>query len=119
MPFAPSVMVEHAAEWFVGGEESPFMTMAYDVVKGKEKEIAAAIHIDNTGRPNTVDREANPKYWEVINAFYEETGVPIILNTSFNKHGLPIVNTPEDAVNHLLLGCVDELAIENYIVRKV
>jgi carbamoyltransferase len=118
MPFAPSVMVEHTGRWFVGGEESPFMTMAYDVVGGKEKEIVAAIHIDNTGRPNTVDRRVDPKYWKVIDTFYKETGVPVVLNTSFNKHGLPIVNNPEDAIEHLLWGCVDELAIEDYLVKR-
>lgn len=118
MPFAPSVMIEHVGEWLVDGEESPFMTMAYDVVKGKERDIVAAIHIDNTGRPNTVDKRINPKYWKVIKTFYKKTGIPVILNTSFNKHGLPIVNSPEDAINHLLWGCVDELAIGDYLVRR-
>lgn len=119
MPFAPSVMVEHVEKWLVDGEESPFMTMAYDVIKGKEKEIVAAIHIDNTARPNTVDRKINPKYWKVISTFYKKTGIPIILNTSFNKHGLPIVASPEDAINHLLWGCVDELAIGDFLVKRI
>jgi len=118
MPFAPSIMVEKVREWLVDGEESPFMTMAYDVVKGKEKDIVAAVHIDNTGRPNTVDKKVNPKYWKVINSFYKKTGIPVVLNTSFNKHGLPIVNSPEDAINHLLWGCVDELAIGDYLVKR-
>ncbi len=119
MPFAPSVMVEHARDWLVDGEKSPFMTMAYDVANGKKKDIRAAIHIDNTARPNTVSKIQNPKYWKVIDVFYRKTGVPAILNTSFNKHGLPIVESPEDAVNHLLWGCVDELAIGDYLAKKI
>lgn len=118
MPFAPAIMEEHVQDWFVDGYLDPFMTMAFDVVKGKEKKLAAAIHIDNTARPQVVSKKVNPKYWQVIESFYQLTGVPVILNTSFNKHGLPIVHSPEDAVEHLLWGCVDELAIGDYLVKK-
>ncbi len=118
MPFAPSIMVEHTGKYFANSMEEPFMTMAFDVLPGKEKDIQAAIHIDNTARPNTVNKKVNPQYWQVINAFYQKTGVPVILNTSFNKHGLPIINSPKEAIDHLLWDCIDELAIGNFWVRR-
>ncbi len=118
MPFAPSVLEEHANEYFKNCKSSPFMTMVFDVVKGKEKEIPAAIHIDNTARPNTVNSKNNPLYYLLIQSFYKKTGVPVILNTSFNLHGLPIVNSPKEAIEHLVWGAVDELIIDNYAVRK-
>jgi carbamoyltransferase len=118
MPFAPSIKEEKAAEWFVDGERSPFMTMAYDVIKGKAKKIQGAIHIDNTARPNTVNKKEQLLYWQVLDEFEKLTGVPVILNTSFNKHGLPIVNSPQDALNHLLWGCIDELIIGPFVVKK-
>jgi carbamoyltransferase len=118
MPFAPAVMEEYVRDWFMEGYMDPFMTMAFDVVKGKEKLIPAAIHVDNTARPQVVSKKVNPKYWQVINEFYKLTRVPVILNTSFNKHGLPIVHSPAEAIEHLLWGCVDELAIGDYLAKK-
>ena len=118
MPFAPSIMVEHVADYFAQPIEEPFMTMAFDILPGKEKDIQAAIHLDNTARPNTVNQKTNPLYWQVINAFYQKTGVPVILNTSFNRHGLPIVNSPKEAIEHLLWECIDELAIGNFFVKR-
>ena len=118
MPFAPSIMEEYGNDYFLNYEKSPFMTTAFDVKRRKVKEIQAAIHIDNTARPNTVSNTANPLYYKVIKEFYDLTGIPVILNTSFNKHGLPIVNSPEDAINHLLWNCIDELVIGDYLVTK-
>lgn len=117
MPFAPSVLEEKAPEYFENCKQSPFMTFVFDVVSGKEKKIPAAIHIDNTARPNTVNENNNKIYYQLLNSFYKRTGVPVILNTSFNRHGLPIVNSPKDAVEHLLMGAVDELIIGSYSVR--
>lgn len=118
MPFAPSVKEEKAADWFIDGERSPFMTMAYDVKLCKAKQIIAAIHIDKTARPNTVNKQEQPLYWQVLDEFEKLTSIPVILNTSFNKHGLPIVNSPKDAVEHLFLGAVDELAMGPFIVKR-
>ena len=92
------------------------MTLAFDVVDGKESEISAAIHVDKTARVQSV-RADNDLYYAVIKKFYQKTGVPVILNTSFNKHGLPIVHHPREAIEHLLWGCVHELAIGGYIVK--
>jgi carbamoyltransferase len=117
MPFAPSCLEDRGQSHFQDFCSTPFMTLAFDVVKGKEGDIASAIHVDNTARVHSVRRD-NPKYYELIEHFYEKTGVPVILNTSFNKHGLPIVHRPKEAVEHLLWGCVNELAIGSFIVRK-
>ena len=117
MPFAPSCMQDKGDEFFENFCETSFMTMAFDVKKGKEDFIRSAIHVDDTARVHSV-RPDNELYYRVIKKFHEETGVPVILNTSFNRHGLPIVNSPKDAIEHLLWGCVHELAIGNYLVRK-
>jgi len=118
MPFAPSILAEYGDEYFENFKESPFMTMAFDVKKGKTKNIKAAIHVDNTARPNTVSKTSNLLYYKLIREFHRLTGIPAVLNTSYNKHGLPIVNSPEDAINHLLWNCMDELVIGNYIVTR-
>ncbi|MDP3724321.1 MAG: carbamoyltransferase C-terminal domain-containing protein [bacterium] len=118
MPFAPAVLEEYAPDLFVDGERSPFMTQTYAVRPKWKRKLAAAIHIDGTARPQTVRRKDNPAYYDVIRAFLKQTGVPAILNTSFNRHGLPIVNSPKDAIEHLLWGCVDVLMIGPYLVRR-
>jgi carbamoyltransferase len=117
MPFAPSCLEDKGHSHFKNFCPTPFMTLAFDVVEGKEGDIASAIHVDNTARVHSV-RPDNSKYYETISHFYEKTGVPVILNTSFNKHGLPIVHRPKEAIEHLLWGCVHELAIGSYVVRK-
>ena len=116
MPFAPSCLEDKAHLYFKDFCQAPFMTLAFDVVDGKEKDIRAAIHVDNTARVHSV-RPDNSLYYDVISFFYKKTGVPVILNTSFNRHGLPIVHRPKEAFEHLMWGCVHELAIGSYIVR--
>ena len=118
MPFAPAILKEHVAEFLENGYGTPFMTLADDVKKGKRSKIAAAIHIDGTARFQTVDKKVNPIYWDLIDEFKKITGVPVILNTSFNKHGLPIVHTPTDALEHLEWGCLDELIIGDYLFTR-
>ncbi len=118
MPFAPSVLEERAGDFFKNCKNSPFMTIVFDIVKGREKLIPAAIHIDNTARPNTVSKTNNKLYYDLLKAFYKKTGLPVVLNTSFNRHGLPIVNSPKDAIDHLLMEAVDELIIGNYSVLR-
>jgi len=118
MPFAPSVMKDRASEYFMNLKDSPFMILADFVFPKKAKKIPAVIHVDNTCRPQFVDKKVNPLYYDLIAEFEKQTGVPMVLNTSFNKHGLPIVYEPADAVEHLLWGCVDALAIGSYIVTR-
>ena len=117
MPFAPSCLEDKGHSHFMNFCPSPFMTLAFDVQPGREQDIASAIHVDKTARVHTVT-PANEKYYQVLSHFYEKTRVPVVLNTSFNRHGLPIVHRPREAVEHLLWGCVHELAIGSYLVRK-
>jgi carbamoyltransferase len=112
-PFAPAVLRERISEWFQFDRADPFMTMAPKVVPDKEAIIPAAIHADHTGRIQTVDAEANPRYHGVIREFERITGVPIVLNTSFNRQE-PIVASPEQAISCFLRTDMDVLVMGNY-----
>lgn len=119
-PFAPSVLVEKADEWFRIPKKSissDFMLFAYDVYENKRGIIPAVTHIDGTSRIQTVRRETNPRYYELIQEFEALTGVPIVLNTSFNDRE-PIVCSPQDAVNTFLKTRIDYLAIGNFLVSR-
>ena len=97
-PFAPSILAEKTAEWFEQAHPSPFMTMAYAVRREKRDKIPAPTHVDGTGRLQTVTPAANPRYWKLIREFERQTGVPVVLNTSFNDNE-PIVCKPEEAID--------------------
>ena len=101
-PVAPVVLEEEAADWFVGAGVSPFMLFVYDVRPEKADRIPAVRHTDGTARIQTVNRAQNPLYYDLIKAFHDRTGVPVLVNTSFNTRGEPIVCTPRDAVESLL-----------------
>ncbi len=118
MPFAPAILQERSNEFLVNNRWSPFMITADRIKPNKAKFISAAIHIDKTVRPQTVNKKVLPLYHQVIEEFYKLTDVPVILNTSFNRHGLPIVHSPSEAIEHLLWGAVDELVIGNYLIRR-
>ncbi|MFD5823965.1 carbamoyltransferase C-terminal domain-containing protein [Lentzea sp. NPDC060358] len=113
-PFAPSVRGERAAEWF-GVADSPFMLRAAPVLKPG---VPAVTHVDGTARLQTVRREDNPAYYDLIRAFEDRTGVPMVLNTSLNTKGEPIVETPRDAVRTLLDAGLDHLVLPHMIVRR-
>ena len=100
-PFAASVMLEHVHDWFdmAGLKESPFMMFAVDVIKEKQKLIPCVTHVDGTCRIQTVTKEQNLNFYNLINAFYELTGVPMLFNTSFNLAGEVIVETEEEAID--------------------
>ena len=117
-PFAPAVLAEHAADWFVGAHESPFMLLATDVREDKRERIAAVTHVDGTARVQTVHAETNPRFHALISAFHERTGVPILLNTSFNDRGEPIVETPGDAVDTFLATRLDALCLHDVLLEK-
>ena len=118
MPFAPSVLKEYCEECFVDYHPSPYMNLAFDVRPPYDELVPAVMHVDQTARPQEVDREINPLYYDTIEAFRQETGIPLVLNTSFNRHGLPIVCTPRDAVNHLRWGCIDVLLLGPFLVQR-
>ncbi len=114
-PFAPAVLEDRAQEFFAISQPDPFMTLAPHVHAHRARDIAAAVHVDGTGRIQTVSRDANQRYYDVIAAFGEITGVPIVLNTSFNRHE-PIVARPQDAISCYLRTGMDVLVIGDYFV---
>jgi carbamoyltransferase len=114
-PFAPAVLVERASEFFEIDQPDPFMTMAPRVRPDKAALIPAAVHVDGTARIQTVDRAANPRYYRLIEEFGRLTGVPVLLNTSFNRRE-PIVASPADAVACYLQTGMDVLAIGDFLV---
>lgn len=114
-PFAPAVLEDRAREFFDVDQSDPFMTLAPRVHVDRAREIAAAVHIDGTARIQTVSRAANQRYYDLIRAFGEITGVPIVLNTSFNRHE-PIVARPEEAISCYLRTGMDVLVIGDHFV---
>ncbi|HXK43597.1 MAG TPA: carbamoyltransferase C-terminal domain-containing protein [Anaerolineae bacterium] len=117
-PFAPSVLAEHAAEFFTDIAESPFMILVTDVRPEKRAVVPAITHVDGSGRLHTVERAVNPCYWQLIARFGELTGVPLVLNTSFNVRGQPIVNTPTEALATFYTSGLDALVIDHFLVEK-
>ena len=116
-PFAPSILEEHAAEFFESYESSPFMLFTFPVKPGQRARIPAVTHTDGTARPQGVTAEGSPRYYRLIRKFRELTGVPVLLNTSFNVQE-PIVCSPEDALA-TFKGCeMNYLALDNFIVAK-
>jgi carbamoyltransferase len=116
-PFAPSVLAEATGEYFENSYPCPFMTQAYSVRPEKREAIPAPTHVDGTGRLQTVTREANPRYWGLIREFANLTGVPVVLNTSFNDNE-PIVCRPEEAIECFLRTKMDVLVLGDILVRK-
>ena len=109
-PFAPSIMEEYTSEWFDGSYPVPFMEKVYKIKPEKRDLIPAVTHVDGTGRLQTVAESMNPQYYGLIQEFFKATGVPLVLNTSFNENE-PIVNTPEDALDCFLRTKMDVLAM--------
>lgn len=116
MPFAPSILSEAKEEYLEDPVEAPFMIMGFNLKRDKREEIPAVVHVDGTVRPQTVSKQVNPAFWRVIKEFENRTGVPVLLNTSFNRHGQPMVRSPEDAALHVVWGCVEYLIIHKYLV---
>jgi carbamoyltransferase len=116
-PFAPSILAESTADYFEKSHPSPFMTLAYSVRPEKRDKIPAPTHVDGTGRLQTVTREANPRYWQLIKAFENLTGVPVVLNTSFNDNE-PIVCRPEEAIDCFLRTQMDALVLGDFLITR-
>lgn len=117
-PVAPVVLEEAAAEWFVQGEASPFMLFVYDVAPGRADRIPAVRHVDGTARVQTINRTQHPLYYDLLKAFERRTGVPVLINTSFNTRGEPIVCTPRDAVECFWTSPLDALVIGPFLIEK-
>jgi carbamoyltransferase len=137
-PFAPSVLREHVGEWFELDEDSPYMLLVANVLPSRRvpesakarglwgidqlnvprSTIPAVTHVDYSARIQTVRRETNPLFYEIIAAFHRRTGCPVIVNTSFNVRGEPIVCTPEDAYRCFMRTNIDVLVLENFVLMK-
>ena len=115
-PFAPSILEEYASEYFDLTIPSPYMLFVAKVKKPDK--IPAVTHVDGTGRLQTVSREANPLYYDLINDFYKITGVPVVVNTSMNVRGEPIVNTPEQAYAMIIKTEMDYIMMGNYMIQR-
>jgi carbamoyltransferase len=117
-PFAPSVLAERADEYFERARGNHFMTRVCGVRPDRRRAIPAVTHVDGTARVQTVERDVLPLYWNLIRSFEELTGVPVVLNTSFNVKGQPIVNTPAEAVETFLSTALDALVCGGYVITR-
>ncbi|HLE07161.1 MAG TPA: carbamoyltransferase C-terminal domain-containing protein [archaeon] len=117
-PLAPSILHGHEEKYFENGKLSPFMIMAFVVKPEKRSEIPAVTHVDGTARPQSVLKETNPKYFELISKFQKLSGVPIVLNTSYNDKSEPIVCTPQDAIRTFKITKMGYTAIGNFLLKK-
>ena len=118
-PFALSLQEEHIDTYLQKPDRSPFMVMAFDVVDNRHEDIQSAMHwIDHTTRPQTVSRATNPRYWQLLEEFRKVSGVPGVLNTSFNVKGEPVVCSPEDAIRTFYGTGIDTLVIDEFVVDK-
>jgi carbamoyltransferase len=116
-PFAPSILKEYTSAYFTKYDEVPFMEKVFPIRPEKQAEIPAVTHVDGTGRLQTVDSTVTPRYYALIDAFRRKTGVPILLNTSFNENE-PIVNTPKEALDCFLRTQMDMLVLENCVIER-
>ena len=116
-PFCPSILAERVGDYFETNYPSPFMVMAYKIKPMQREKIPAVTHGDGTGRLQTVERDVNERYWNLIHKFEEKTGVPVLLNTSFNENE-PIVQTPAQAIDCFLRTQMDVLLIGTFLLRK-
>lgn len=121
MPFAPATLFEERHRCYdnMDGAElaARFMTITFNCTDFMKKTCPAAVHVDGTARPQLVSRDINPSFYRVLHEYYQLSGIPSIINTSFNMHEEPIVNTPEDAIRAFLQGNLDYLAISNFLVK--
>jgi carbamoyltransferase len=117
-PVAPVVLEEAAGEWFEGAAESPFMLFTYQVRPQQAHRIPAVRHVDGSARVQTINRSQHPLYYDLIRAFGRRTGIPVLVNTSFNTRGEPVVCTPRDAIEAYSSSPLDALVIGPFLLTK-
>lgn len=117
-PVAPVVLEEETHKWFKGAKYSPFMLFVFDILPNKLNQIPAVKHTDNTARIQTINRTQNPLYYDLIKSYQKITGVPVLVNTSFNTRGEPIVCTPKDGVESFFTSPLDALIIGSFLLEK-
>ena len=116
-PFAPSIFRERVIDWFEEEDDVPFMMQVFQIREEKRKKIPAVTHVDGSGRLQTVSKSSNQRYHKLISAFDSITGVPIVLNTSFNENE-PVVCRPEEALSTFLRTKMDVLVLGNWLVHR-
>jgi carbamoyltransferase len=117
-PFAPAILEERMSEYMDLDCSSPFMLLIAGVRKEQHGTIPAVTHVDGTARPQSVNRDQNPLFYDLIKEFHRQTGVPVLINTSFNVRGEPIVCSPTDALNCFLSTGIDVLVMDQFVVEK-
>ena len=117
-PFCPSLMTEHKHDYFEDADDAEFMIVAYQAKKGVSDILPSVVHVDNSARPQTVEKEANPRYWEMLNELKSFTGHPVVMNTSFNLRGQPMIASPRDAIACFFTNGLDILVLNNYWIEK-
>ena len=117
-PFCPSILKEFASDILGSSHPAPFMTLAFMVTDKWKKRIPEAVHVDGTCRPQVVDSQTNPKYYKLIKLFHQKTGIPVVINTSLNRRGEPMVCAPQDALLMFKESGLAFLAIGDFLVRK-
>ena len=122
MPFAPATLVEHADACFEGldgaRDSARFMTITFNCTEIMRSQSPGVVHVDGTARPQILDPDTAPDFYQIATAYYKITGIPSLINTSFNMHGEPIVCSPEDALRSFDQGKLDYLAIGNWLVAN-
>ena len=116
-PFAPSILREEVKNWFQTDDDVPFMMKIFKFKENKKPLVPAVVHVDGTGRLQTVTQRSNTKYYQLIKEFFNITGIPMLLNTSFNENE-PIVCKPEEALECFLRTNMDIIVLENHIIRR-
>ena len=117
-PFCPSILPEYREEILDSSHPSPYMTLSFTVNSNWRQRIKEAVHIDGTARPQIVDRDTNPLFYKLLNKFHKLTGIPVLINTSLNRRGEPMVCSPQDAID-MFYGCgLEYLVMGDYLVVK-
>jgi len=117
-PFAPAILKEFLVEYFGGSAEDKYMLKIAKIREDKKNKFPAATHVDVSSRVQTVTKEDNEHFYNLLKDFHKKTGLPLLLNTSFNERGKPIVETPGDAIATFLNTGIDILVLRNYIITK-
>ncbi len=117
-PLGPVILDKVKEDYLVGVHYSPHMMITFDVVEEKKKDIPAVVHVDGTTRPQTLKEETNPLFHKTVEEFGKKTGIPMLINTSFNQQGEPMVNTPADAVKCFYSTGADALVLGSYLIMK-
>ena len=122
MPFAPFTLEKYAHTYYKGWKPehlaSRFMTVCYDCTELANRQSPGIVHVDNTARPQIINESDHSLYYNLLTEYYELTGIPTLINTSFNNHEEPIVCTPSDAIESLLLDNIDYVIMEEFVVKK-